>query len=211
APRTSPKFSDDDHRNSMFTMITPERRAAWDPRVYGTRVSGKAEKGIPMRKTIAKAVTWRVIGTAEIFAISFWTTGHIATAGHMAGIAAISSILMYVVHELAWSRHKAVVAAASAAISIFKNEFFLRILPSAANVKRSQPLASMFTHGNTSTGRCEIVPGSHNFAVCNKHRWFCETVAWIASRPALVTARPPRLPIPQRDRFTASNNATSMQ
>ena len=55
-----------------------------------------------MRKTIAKAITWRLIGTAEIFAISFWTTGHIATAGSMAGIAAISSLVMYVAHELAW-------------------------------------------------------------------------------------------------------------
>ena len=55
-----------------------------------------------MRKTIAKAVTWRLIGTAEIFAISFWTTGHIATAGHTAGIMAVTSIIMYVAHELAW-------------------------------------------------------------------------------------------------------------
>ena len=62
-----------------------------------------------MRKTIAKAVTWRLIGTAEIFAISFWTTGHITTAGHTAAIAAISSIIMYVAHELAWEprRHQA--------------------------------------------------------------------------------------------------------
>ena len=59
-----------------------------------------------MRKTIAKALTWRLIGTAEIFAISFWTTGHIATAGHTAGIAAITSVLMYVAHELAWDRHE---------------------------------------------------------------------------------------------------------
>ena len=56
-----------------------------------------------MRKTIAKAVTWRLIGTAEIFAISFWTTGHITTAGHTAGIAAIASFLTYVAHELAWN------------------------------------------------------------------------------------------------------------
>ena len=55
-----------------------------------------------MRKTIAKAVTWRLIGTAEIFAISFWTTGHLATAGHTAGLAAICSLVMYVAHELAW-------------------------------------------------------------------------------------------------------------
>jgi len=59
-----------------------------------------------MRKAIAKAVTWRLIGTAEIFAISFWTTGHVATAGHTAGIAAISSVFMYVIHELAWDKHE---------------------------------------------------------------------------------------------------------
>jgi uncharacterized membrane protein len=56
-----------------------------------------------MRRAVAKAVTWRLIGTAEIFAISFWTTGHIVTAGHTAAIAAVTSILMYVAHELAWS------------------------------------------------------------------------------------------------------------
>jgi uncharacterized membrane protein len=55
-----------------------------------------------MRKTIAKAVTWRLIGTTEIFAISFWTTGHIATAGHTAALAAITSLVMYVAHEFAW-------------------------------------------------------------------------------------------------------------
>jgi uncharacterized membrane protein len=60
-----------------------------------------------MRKTIAKAFTWRLIGTAEIFAISFWTTGHIAMAGQTAGIAAISSLIMYVAHELAWGEHEA--------------------------------------------------------------------------------------------------------
>jgi uncharacterized membrane protein len=59
-----------------------------------------------MRKTIAKAVTWRLIGTAEIFAISFWTTGHIATAGSTAGIAAITSIVMYVAHEFAWEHER---------------------------------------------------------------------------------------------------------
>ena len=56
-----------------------------------------------MRKTIVKAVTWRLIGTTELFVISLWTTGHIATASHTAGIAAIASFLSYVVHELAWN------------------------------------------------------------------------------------------------------------
>jgi uncharacterized membrane protein len=56
-----------------------------------------------MRKTIAKAVTWRLIGTSEIFAISFWTTVHIETAGHTAVIAAVASFLSYIVHELVWN------------------------------------------------------------------------------------------------------------
>jgi len=59
-----------------------------------------------MRKAITKALTWRLIGTTEIFAISFWTTGHIATAGHTAALTAVTSILMYVVHELVWSWHE---------------------------------------------------------------------------------------------------------
>jgi uncharacterized membrane protein len=60
-----------------------------------------------MRKTITKAITWRLIATTEIFAISFWTTGHITTAGQTAGIAAVASFLTYVAHELAWGEHEA--------------------------------------------------------------------------------------------------------
>ena len=55
-----------------------------------------------MRKAVAKALTWRLIGTAEIFAISFWTTGHLSTAGRTAGLVAITSIILYVAHEFAW-------------------------------------------------------------------------------------------------------------
>ena len=104
APRTSPKFSDDDHRNlNGHRDHVREARSLRPERVYRTRASGKIDESIPMRKTIAKALTWRVIGTAEIFAISFWTTGHIATAGHTAGIAAVISVLTYVAHELVWT------------------------------------------------------------------------------------------------------------
>src|ERR1051325_9873370 len=56
-----------------------------------------------MRRTFAKAVTWRLIGTAEVFAISLWMTGQIATAGNTAFIAAIASFVSYIVHELAWN------------------------------------------------------------------------------------------------------------
>jgi len=56
-----------------------------------------------MRKTIAKAVTWRLIGTTELFVISLWTTGRIESAGYTAGIAVVASFLSYIVHELVWN------------------------------------------------------------------------------------------------------------
>ena len=86
----------------MFNTITRSAQRTTRDGLPDIRASGKTEESIPMRKAIAKALTWRVIGTAEIFAISFWTTGHLATAGHTAALAAITSILMYVAHERAW-------------------------------------------------------------------------------------------------------------
>jgi uncharacterized membrane protein len=85
----------------MFTVITPDKRATLEPGPF-TELAPIGKPCIPIRKAIAKAVTWRLIGTAEIFAISFWTTGHLATAGHTAAIAAVTSVVMYVAHELAW-------------------------------------------------------------------------------------------------------------
>ena len=55
-----------------------------------------------MAKRIAKALTWRAVGTAEVFAIAFFTTGHVESAGSIAGITALSSTVLYVVHEKLW-------------------------------------------------------------------------------------------------------------
>ena len=55
-----------------------------------------------MAKKLAKAFTWRLIGTAEVFVIAYFTTGHVETAGPIAGFTAISSTILYVVHEYAW-------------------------------------------------------------------------------------------------------------
>ena len=96
----------------MFTVIIPERRGTYDP------LDPVRKPSIPMRRTVAKAVTWRLIGTAEIFAISFWTTGHITTAGHTAGIAAITSVIMYVAHELAWEPRRYQAAPSERAVRI---------------------------------------------------------------------------------------------
>lgn len=58
-----------------------------------------------MAKRIGKALTWRLIGTAEVFGIALLTTGHLETAGPIAGLTAISSTILYVFHEYLWNSH----------------------------------------------------------------------------------------------------------
>lgn len=55
-----------------------------------------------MAKRIAKALTYRAVATCEVFAISFLTTGTIDAAGHIAGLSAVVSTCVYIVHEKFW-------------------------------------------------------------------------------------------------------------
>jgi uncharacterized membrane protein len=56
-----------------------------------------------MLKRVVKALTWRAIGTAEVFAIAYYTTGHMETAGPIAGLTAVTSTILYIGHEFLWS------------------------------------------------------------------------------------------------------------
>jgi uncharacterized membrane protein len=55
-------------------------------------------------KRIVKSLTWRAIGTAEVFAIAYYTTGHMETAGPIAGLTAVTSTVLYFAHECLWTR-----------------------------------------------------------------------------------------------------------
>jgi uncharacterized membrane protein len=55
-----------------------------------------------MTKAVCKALTWRFVGTAEVFVISWLTTGTLELAGHIAGFAAVTSTVLYVIHEKLW-------------------------------------------------------------------------------------------------------------
>lgn len=55
-----------------------------------------------MAKRICKALTYRAVATCEVFAIAFLTTGHIDSAGSIAGLTAITSTVVYVIHEKVW-------------------------------------------------------------------------------------------------------------
>jgi uncharacterized membrane protein len=55
-------------------------------------------------RSLAKAVSWRVVGSLDTFGLSFLVTGH---AGHAASIAAaevVTKIGLYYLHERGWRR-----------------------------------------------------------------------------------------------------------
>lgn len=54
-------------------------------------------------RSFLKAVSWRVLGTLDTFAISWFVTGKVAVAGSIAGLEMVTKIAWYYVHERVWS------------------------------------------------------------------------------------------------------------
>ena len=55
------------------------------------------------RRSLAKAVSWRVTGTIDTFVISFIVTGKLTLAGSIAGTELLTKILLYYFHERIWA------------------------------------------------------------------------------------------------------------
>ncbi len=55
------------------------------------------------RRSIAKAVTWRVMASLDTFVISFLVTGRVGIAGSIAGIEMLTKIAFYYLHERIWA------------------------------------------------------------------------------------------------------------
>jgi uncharacterized membrane protein len=56
------------------------------------------------RRSIAKAVSWRVTGTLDTFIISWLITGQLTLAGAIAFTEVITKIILYWIHERAWNK-----------------------------------------------------------------------------------------------------------
>jgi len=55
------------------------------------------------RRSIAKAVTWRLMASLDTFVISFLVTGRVGIAGSIAGIEMLTKIAFYYLHERIWA------------------------------------------------------------------------------------------------------------
>lgn len=56
------------------------------------------------KRSLAKAISWRVMGTVDTFIISWLITGHLALAGGIAFTEVLTKICLYWLHERAWNR-----------------------------------------------------------------------------------------------------------
>lgn len=56
----------------------------------------------PLR-SIAKTVSWRIVGTMDTIAISWFLTGKIQTALAIGGVELITKMILYFGHERVWN------------------------------------------------------------------------------------------------------------
>lgn len=55
-------------------------------------------------RSIAKAVSWRVIGTLDTLLISYLLTGKVAIAASIASIDFVTKMFLYFFHERIWNK-----------------------------------------------------------------------------------------------------------
>lgn len=98
---------------SYFYLITylTDRLLNLSPKMLFDRIFTKtnlkkdsvSEK--PLR-SIAKAISWRIVGTLDTILISFFLTGQIETALAIGSIELITKMVLYYGHERIWTRIK---------------------------------------------------------------------------------------------------------
>ncbi len=73
--------------------------------VQKTTYQGDKTSEKPIR-SIAKAVSWRVVGTLDTLIVSYILTGEIALATSIASIDFVTKMILYFFHERIWNRIK---------------------------------------------------------------------------------------------------------
>jgi uncharacterized membrane protein len=69
--------------------------------ISSARGRGNADMGSHF-KSVAKAVTWRVLGAADTFVLSFFVTGKATAACGIVGFELFTKSVLYYGHERAW-------------------------------------------------------------------------------------------------------------
>ncbi len=54
-------------------------------------------------RSIAKAISWRVVGTLDTLVVSYFLTGEIALATSIASVDFVTKMILYFFHERIWN------------------------------------------------------------------------------------------------------------
>ena len=57
-------------------------------------------------KSLAKTVSWRIVGTLDTMLISYFITGELAMALSIGSVEVVSKMILYYLHERAWANVK---------------------------------------------------------------------------------------------------------
>lgn len=57
-----------------------------------------------LRRTSAKTISWRTLGTVDTILISYFVTGSVAMAGAIGSIEIFTKMALYFIHERVWDK-----------------------------------------------------------------------------------------------------------
>ena len=74
--------------------------------LFNSKNNEHFKKGETKRRSMAKAISWRTIGTLDTVIISYVLTGQIKTALSIGGIEIFTKMILYFFHERIWNTIK---------------------------------------------------------------------------------------------------------
>ena len=73
-----------------------------DKKVSKTKFEEDKKSEKPIR-SIAKALSWRVVGTLDTLVVSYLLTGEMAVAASIASVDFVTKMILYFFHERIWN------------------------------------------------------------------------------------------------------------
>lgn len=71
--------------------------------LFNNKSSAPYQKGETKRRSLVKAISWRVLGTMDTITVSYILTGEIRTAISIGGVEVITKMILYFFHERIWN------------------------------------------------------------------------------------------------------------
>lgn len=100
---TEGRFED---TNKMFVPPSKHtfRITDWDDAWVKSVTDYLTDTGDTHKRSITKAVSWRILGTIDTFMLSWLITGRVDLAAAIGGTEVITKMILYYLHERAWTK-----------------------------------------------------------------------------------------------------------